>query len=61
EFSGRRKSIPGGFGLDILSRTPAELHPARRQLTLCCARHEIRWLLSLRPAKSRWLEERGKQ
>jgi len=34
-FSGRRESIPGGFGLDILSRTPAERHPAKQRLTLC--------------------------
>ncbi|MCY4182757.1 MAG: hypothetical protein OXF43_07720, partial [Gammaproteobacteria bacterium] len=31
-FSGRRESILGGFGLDILSRTPAERHPAKRRL-----------------------------
>ncbi|MCY4181377.1 MAG: hypothetical protein OXF43_00615, partial [Gammaproteobacteria bacterium] len=34
-FSGRCEYIPVRFGLDILSRTPAERHPARRRLTLC--------------------------
>jgi len=57
EFSGRRESILGGFGLDILSRTPAELHPAKRRLTLCppsVILREAKWSDSGHPAPHPW-------
>ncbi|MCY4269296.1 MAG: hypothetical protein OXE80_03880, partial [Gammaproteobacteria bacterium] len=39
-FSGRCEYVHVRFGLDILSRTPAEPHPAKRRLTLCPRRIE---------------------
>jgi len=42
EFSGRRESILGGFGLDILSRTPAELQGLTATNAVPAIRHSAR-------------------